>query len=124
MAIFFNFTSLQVLQEKSRYLSIRGIKLETKKQIAAPTPQQRAGNVTSYPPSAFARHLVRSRRPGPRPIPFRAFQPLVRRQHRISEKRMAGLQASNPAVCHMTRRGVSAMVPSQYDPSLVPIGVL
>ena len=32
------------------------------------------------------------------------------RQIKISKNKMAGLQASNPVLCRMTRRGLSAMV--------------
>jgi len=45
-------------------------------------------------------------------------------QDRINEKRMAGLRAANPVICRMTTRGLSAIVPPQYDPHLLSIGVL
>jgi hypothetical protein len=45
-------------------------------------------------------------------------------QNKISKNKMAGLQASNPMRCRMTRRRLSAMVPPNTIPALIPIGVL
>src|ERR1700722_13744244 len=74
----------------SRYLPVRGIKLFAgqRNQIGVGKADRRANAALSKgpamsratPPSAFARHVVRSRRPGPPQSPFRAFPPLVRRR--------------------------------------------
>src|SRR5437879_7732416 len=37
---------------------------------------------------------------------------------------MAGVRAANPVICRMTARGLSAIVPPQYDPHLLSIEVL
>ena len=104
--------------------SVRGVRLEWGK------PHRRANATLSKGPAmSRATRQAHSRDTwyvqgarDTRPIPLACLPAPVRR-HRISEKRMAGLQASNPVLRRMTRRGLSAIVaPATLFPALVPTG--